>query len=128
MLKKTISFIREIYKTENFISLHEPKFIGNEKNYLNECIESSFVSSVGKFVDEFEKKIATYTGEKYAVATSNGTSALHTCLILAGVDVNNEVITQPLTFVATCNAINYCNARPIFIDVDRTQWVYRQKI
>ena len=119
MFDKTINFIKEIYKTENFIALHEPKFIGNEKKYLSECIESSFVSSVGKFVDKFEKKIAKYTGAKYAVATSNGTSALHTSLILAGVDSNSEVITQPLTFVATCNAINYCNANPIFIDVDR---------
>lgn len=119
MFDKTINFIREIYNTESFIALHEPKFIGNEKKYLSECIESSFVSSVGKFVDKFEKKIAKYTGAKYAVATSNGTSALHTSLILAGVDSNSEVITQPLTFVATCNAINYCNANPIFIDVDR---------
>ncbi len=119
MFDKTINFIREIYKTESFIALHEPKFIGNEKKYLSECIESSFVSSVGKFVDKFEKKIAKYTGAKYAIATSNGTSALHTSLILAGVDSNSEVITQPLTFVATCNAINYCNANPIFIDVDR---------
>ena len=119
MFDKTINFIKKIYNTESFIALHEPKFIGNEKKYLSECIESSFVSSVGKFVDKFEKKIAKYTGAKYAVATSNGTSALHTSLILAGVDSNSEVITQPLTFVATCNAINYCNANPIFIDVDR---------
>ena len=119
MFNKTISFIREIYKTENFIALHEPRFVGNEKKYLNECIESTFVSSVGKFVDQFEKNIATYTGAKYAIATSNGTSALHISLILAGIDSKSEVITQPLTFVATCNAISYCNANPIFIDVDK---------
>ena len=84
-----------------------------------ECIDSTFVSSVGKFVDEFEKKIANYIGSKYAIATTNGTSALHISLILAGIDKDSEVITQPLTFVATCNAIKYCNANPIFIDVDK---------
>ena len=89
------------------------------KKYLNECIDSTFVSSVGKFVDEFEEKIANYTGSKYAIATSNGTSALHISLLLANVDQNNEVITQPLTFVATCNAISYFGAQPIFIDVDK---------
>jgi len=99
--------------------LHEPRFLGNEKKYLNECIDSTFVSSVGKFVDEFENKIASYTGAKYAVATSNGTSALHISLILANVERDDEVITQPLTFVATCNAISYCNASPVFIDVDK---------
>ena len=109
----------QFIKKKNFIPLHEPRFLGNEKKYLNQCIQSTFVSSVGKFVDKFEKKIAEYTGAKYAVATSSGTSALHVSLILAGVQRNDEVITQPLTFVATCNAISYCNAKPIFIDVDR---------
>jgi len=119
MFKEVINFIQETYKTKEFISLHEPKFVGNEKKYLNECIDSTFVSSVGKFVDEFEEKIANYTGTKYAVATSNGTSALHVSLLLANVKQNNEVITQPLTFVATCNAISYCGAEPVFVDVDR---------
>jgi len=119
MFKEVINFIQKIYKTKNFIALHEPKFVGNEKKYLNECIDSTFVSSVGKFVDEFEEKIANYTGVKYAIATSNGTSALHISLLLANVERNNEVITQPLNFVATCNAISYCSAQPIFIDVDR---------
>jgi perosamine synthetase len=119
MFENIISFIQTAYKTKDFIPLHEPKFIGNEKKYLNECIDSTFVSSVGKFVDEFEEKIASYTGAKYAIATSNGTSALHISLILANVDQDDEVITQPLTFVATCNAISYCGARPLFIDVDR---------
>ena len=114
-----INFIKSIYKTEKFIPLHEPKFVGNEKKYLKECVDSTFVSSIGKFVDELEEKIAKYTGAKYAVATSNGTSALHISLLLADVDKNSEVITQPLTFVATCNAISYCKAKPIFIDVDR---------
>jgi perosamine synthetase len=114
-----VDFIRSIYKTDSFIPLHEPKFLGNEKEYLNECIDSTFVSSVGKFVDEFENKIASYTGAKYAIATSNGTSALHISLLISGVENGHEVITQPLTFVATCNAISYCNATPIFIDVDK---------
>ena len=114
-----INFIKSIYKKNQFIPLHEPRFLGNEKKYLNECIDSSIVSSVGKFVDEFEEKIKKYTGAKYAIATSNGTSAIHISLILADVDKDSEVITQPLTFVATCNAISYCNAKPIFIDVDR---------
>jgi len=119
MFENVINFIQETYKTKDFIPLHEPKFIGNEKKYLNECIDSTFVSSGGKFVDEFEEKIASYTSAKYAIATSNGTSALHISLLLADVGRDNEVITQPLTFVATCNAISYCGAKPLFIDVDR---------
>jgi len=119
MFENVINFIQDTYKTKEFIPLHEPRFIGNEKKYLNECIDSTFVSSVGKFVDEFEDKIASYTGAKYAVATSNGTSALHIALILANVESKDEVITQPLTFVATCNAISYCGAKPIFVDVDK---------
>jgi len=118
MFSEFINFIRDVYGTKKNIPLHEPKFIGNEKKYLNQCIDTSFVSSVGKFVDKFEKKIAKYTGAKYAVATTNGTSALHISLILAGVEQDDEVITQPLNFVASCNAISYCKARPIFIDVD----------
>jgi len=114
-----INFIKSIYNKNKFIPLHEPRFIGNEKKYLNECIDSTYVSSAGKFVDDFEEKIAKYIGTKYAVATSNGTSALHISLILADVDKDSEVISQPLTFVATCNAINYCNAKPIFVDVDK---------
>ena len=114
-----IKFIRSVYKTDSFIPLHEPKFLGNEKKYLGECIDSTFVSSVGKFVDRFEEEIVKYTGAKYAIATSNGTSALHISLLLSGVKSGYEVITQPLTFIATCNAISYCNASPIFVDVDK---------
>jgi perosamine synthetase len=114
-----VDFIRSVYKTDSFIPLHEPKFIGNEKKYLNECIDSTFVSSVGKFVDRFELEIAKYTSARYAIATSNGTSALHIALLVSGVESSHEVITQPLTFVATCNAISYCNAKPVFIDVDK---------
>lgn len=119
MFKETINFIRELYNTNDFIPLHEPRFVGNEKKYLEECIDSTFVSSVGKFVDQFELEVANFTGAKYAIATVNGTSALHIALLLAGVEKNDEVITQPLTFVATCNALSYIGAHPVFVDVDK---------
>lgn len=114
-----IKFIRQTYKTDDFLPLHEPVFFGNEKKYLNECIDSTFVSSVGKFVDRFEVMMTEYTGAKYAIATVNGAAALHIALQLVGTDENSEVITQPLSFIATCNAISYCGAKPVFIDVDR---------
>jgi len=115
-----IDKIREIYqKPEGQIFLHEPLFIGNEKKYLEECIDSAFISSVGKFVDIFEEKIAEYTGAKKAVVCVNGTNALHIALKLVGVKQYDEVITQPLTFIATANAISYCGATPIFLDVDK---------
>jgi perosamine synthetase len=113
-----INFIQNMYQTKKFIPLHEPKFFGNEKKYLSECIDSTFVSSVGKFVDQFESMICEFTGARYAVAAVNGTAALHTALKLVGVDSGDEVITQPLSFIATCNAISYCNAKPVFVDVD----------
>ena len=113
-----VKLIRDIFKTDEFIPLHEPRFLGKEKEYLNECIDSTFVSSVGKYVDSFEKEFASYTGAKYAIATVNGTAALHIALLLADVTKEDEVITQALTFVATSNAISYCGAKPIFIDVD----------
>jgi perosamine synthetase len=116
---KTVNFIRELYhQPTNFIPLHAPVFNGNEKEYLKECIDSTFVSSVGKFVDQFEVEIAKYTGAKKAIACVNGTSALHLALKLVGVEPGNEVITQPLTFIATANAITYCGAQPVFLDVD----------
>ncbi len=118
-METIVNFIQELYQTKEFIPLHEPRFRGNEKNYLNQCIDSTFVSSVGAFVDKFEQELASYVGSKYAVATVNGTSALHISLLLAGVDKGDEVLTQPLTFIATCNAISYCDAKPIFIDVDK---------
>lgn len=114
-----INFIRGIYQTREFIPLHEPRFIGNEKAYVIDCIDSTFVSSVGKYVDRFEQMMAEYTGAKYAVATVNGTAALHIALKLAGVNQGDEVITQSLSFVATCNAISYCGSKPVFVDVDR---------
>jgi aminotransferase in exopolysaccharide biosynthesis len=117
-LNNIIDFIKQTFNTNEFIPLHEPRFIGNEKKYLNDCIDSTFVSSVGKYVDMFEKEFASYVGSKYAIATVNGTAALHISLILADVKRDDEVITQPLTFIATCNAISYCGAKPIFVDVD----------
>lgn len=119
MFNDVIDFIRKSYNVDGFLPLHEPVFFGNEKKYLNECIDSTFVSSVGKFVDQFEEMVAEYTGAKYAIAIVNGTAALHVALKLVGVDDSCEVITQPLSFIATCNAISYCGAQPIFVDVDK---------
>jgi len=119
MFNNFVRFVQEMYSTTELIPLHAPQFNGNEKKYLLEAIDSTFVSSVGEFVDKFEHKVAEYTGVKYAVATVNGTAALHMALQLSGVRKDTEVITQSLTFVATCNAIYYCNAKPIFIDVDK---------
>ncbi len=113
-------FIRSIFRKEKeFIPLHAPVFLGNEKKYLEECIDSTFVSSVGKFVDQFEEEIANYTGVNKAVACVNGTNALHMALILSGVESDDEVITQPLTFIATVNAIRYCGAKPVFVDIEK---------
>ena len=117
-MKNIVEFIQNIYNTKEFLPLHEPRFIGNEKKYLNDCIDSTFVSSVGKYVDKFEEEFAKRVGSKYAIATVNGTSALHISLILANVTKDDEVITQPLTFIATCNAISYIGARSVFVDVD----------
>ena len=118
MKEEFVSLVKEIYGT-GFVPLHRPVFEGNEKKYLVDCIDSNFVSSVGEKVTEFEEVTAKYTGSKFAIATVNGTSALHMCLHLAGVQTGDEVITQALTFVATCNAITYCEAFPVFIDVDK---------
>lgn len=118
MYSAVVNFIREIYNTNEFIPLHAPTFIGNEKKYLEECIDTTFVSSVGKFVDKFETITTEFTGAKHAVVCVNGTNALHMALILADVNAGDEVITQPLSFIATCNAISYIGAYPVFIDVD----------
>jgi aminotransferase in exopolysaccharide biosynthesis len=118
--KNLISFIRTTFhQPEAFIPLHDPRFIGNEKKYLMECIDSNFVSSVGEFVGKFEKLCAEYTGAKFAIAAMNGTAALHIALQLAGVEKEDEVITQALTFIATANAISYTGAHPVFLDVDK---------
>jgi perosamine synthetase len=118
MFKSTVDFIKSQFPPQEFISLHEPLFIGNEKKYVADCIDSTFVSSVGKYVNDFEKQIAEYTGAKYAVAIVNGTGALHMAMLVAGVKQNDIVITQPLSFIATCNAIAYIGASHLFVDVD----------
>lgn len=115
-----INFIRSHYnESVKLIPLHAPTFKGNEKQYLEECIDSTFVSSVGKFVDDFETKMAQYTGAKKAVVCVNGTNALQLALLMVGVERNDEVITQPLTFIATVNAIIYTGGIPVFVDVDK---------
>jgi perosamine synthetase len=116
--EKTVEFIRDLYSTKDPVPLHQPSFIGKEKQYLEECIDTGYVSSAGEFVNLFEKKIADFCGTKYAVATVNGTSALHIALLLAGVKPAEEVITQPFTFIATVNPITYCAAHPVFVDID----------
>ena len=119
-IPETIAFIRDLYgEKEAFIPLHAPTFAGNEKRYLEECIDTTFVSSVGKFVDLFEQKVAEYIVAKYAVVCVNGTNALHIALKLSGVEEGDMVITQPLTFIATTNAIVYAGAVPAFVDVDK---------
>ena len=119
MYQNVITFIKELYGQEN-VPLSVPKFIGNEKKYLEECIDTTFVSSVGQFVDRFEKDMAAYTGAKRAVVCVSGTNALHMAMMLAGVERDDEVLTQALTFIATCNAISYIGAHPVFLDVDKT--------
>lgn len=120
MYQNVISFIKGLYNNQEFVPLAVPKFIGNEKKYLNECIDTTFVSSVGQFVDRFEKDMATYTGAKRAVVCVSGTNALHMSLMLVGVKRDDEVLTQALTFIATCNALSYIGAHPVFLDVDRS--------
>jgi len=121
MIETTLSDIlaaikRCIPQSEGNIALHEPRFAGNELKYLQECIDTGWVSSVGKFVDQFEAMLAEYTGAKYAIAAVNGTAALHICLKLAGVTQGDEVLAPALTFVATANAVTYCGAIPHFVD------------
>ena len=119
MFDALIRFVRDQYRSNDFIPLHAPVFSGRERDYVVETVDSTFVSSVGAFVDRLEHDMARYTGSPRAVATVNGTAALHIALQLAGVKRGELVITQALTFVATCNAIAYCGAEPVFIDVDR---------
>ncbi|TGN39930.1 LegC family aminotransferase [Marinobacter confluentis] len=116
---RLIEFVRDHYRTNEFIPLHAPVFTGRERDYVLDTVDSTFVSSVGAYVDRFERDMADYTGAPRGVATVNGTAALHIALKLAGVESDDLVITQPLSFVATCNAISYCNAQPVFVDVDR---------
>jgi len=113
-----VDFSRSIYG-EGPVPLHRPVFDGAEKQYLVECIDSNFVSSVGQRVTEFEQRIAAFTGARHAVATVNGTAALHVALLMAGVQRGDEVLSQALTFIATCNALTYAGAHAVFVDVDR---------
>lgn len=113
-----VNFIRDLYPGKPVIPLHEPVFCGNEKKYLSDCIDSTFVSYLGKYVTRFEELICKFTGSHFAIAVSSGTVALHTALLLSGTEYGNEVITQTLTFVATANAIRHCGADPIFVDCD----------
>jgi perosamine synthetase len=115
--QETVMLARSIFGYD-YVPLHRPVFEGNERQYLIDCIDSNFVSSVGAKVPEFEKKVADFTGSKYAIATVNGTAALHVAIELSGVKPGDEVISQALTFIATCNAITYAGAKPLFIDVD----------
>lgn len=119
MYKDVTDFIHKLYNTNDKVFLHTPYLIGNEKKYLNECIDTTFVSSVGKFVNRFEDMLSEFTGAKKAIVCVNGTNALHIAMLLVGVERNDEVITQALTFIATCNAVSYIGAHPVFIDVDK---------
>lgn len=118
MYQSVIKFIHSLYPAEEFVPLHAATFSGNEKKYLNECIDTTYVSSVGAFVTRFEEMVAEYTGAKKAVVCVSGTNALHMALMLVGVERGDEVITQSLTFIATANAISYSGAVPVFVDVD----------
>lgn len=114
-----IPFIRQLYQTDEAIPLHAPRFSGNEHRYVADTLDSTFVSSVGRYVDQFEQQIQTFTGCTRAVATVNGTAALHSALYMAGVRQNDLVITQALTFVATCNALFHMGAAPVFVDINQ---------
>ncbi len=117
MIKKIINFVQDTYQTKEFIPLHAPTFSKNEKKYVNDTLNTTFVSSVGSYVNKFEEHIEAYTGTTKAVATVNGTAALNTALYMAGVKSGDLVITQSLTFVATCNALYHMGAEPVFVDV-----------
>jgi len=118
MYNEFVNFVKTLYPNNIPVPLHAPVFMGKEKEYLLDCIDSTFVSYVGKYVTQFEEMTARFTGAKYAVAVVNGTAALQIALQIAGVGYDDEVITQPVTFVATANAISHCGAKPVFVDVD----------
>ena len=117
LIKDIVSSVRELLGP-NAYSLHEPKFDQDDLSYLSNCLKSTYVSSVGPYVEQFESEIAKYTGSKYAVATTNGTSGLHLALKVAGVCQGDEVLVPSATFVASANAISYVNAYPNFIDTN----------
>jgi len=114
------SLRRVLPEQDGLIPLHEPKFSGNEWKYVKDCLDSTYVSSVGQYVDRFEEELKKYTGVKHAVAVVNGTAALHICLKIVGVERGDEVLVPTLTFVATANAVSYCGATPHFIDSDQS--------
>lgn len=120
LFARITEFIKTLYPSENPVPLHAPRFSGNEKKYLIDCIDTTYVSYVGQYVDRFEDEVRQFTGARFAVAVSSGTAALHVALLIAEVSPGDEVITQPLTFVATANAISYCSAQPVFVDVERS--------
>ncbi len=122
MIEKLITHIRDTYQTQDFIPLHAPQFAQADRDYLMDAIDSTFVSSVGAYVDQFEAQLKQITEAPAVVATMNGTAGLHAVLHLAGVGAGDYVITQPLSFIATCNAIAYTGASPIFVDIDRGRY------
>ena len=117
-VQNIINTLKSVLPDKEFIPLHEPNFGGKEWDYVKDCLDSGWVSSVGAYVDRFEQMICDYTSSPYAVAAVNGTSALHICLLLAGVNAGDEVLVPALTFIATANAVTYCNAIPHFVDVE----------
>lgn len=117
-VENIVNTLQSILPAQDNIPLHEPHFGGNEWEYVKDCLDSGWVSSVGAYVDRFEQMLCDYTGSSYAVAAVNGTAALHICLLLAGVKAGDEVLVPALTFVATANAVTYCNAIPHFVDVE----------
>lgn len=117
--QKIIEIIRKVTgRPEGPVALHEPTFSGNAWNYVKDCIDTNWVSNVGKYVARFEQMLSQRTAARHVIATVNGTAALHICLLLAGVKADDEVLMPALTFVATANAAAYCNAVPHFVDVD----------
>ena len=117
--KDFVAFAKGLFPGDSFIPLHAPRFSAKEKELVLDTLESTFVSTVGEYVGEFESRIAEFTGAQFVTATNNGTAALHTALMLADLQPGDEVITQSLTFVATCNAVRYCGGNPVFVDIDK---------
>lgn len=117
-VQNIINTLKSVLPDNENIPLHEPEFGGNEWEYIKDCLDSGWVSSVGAYVDRFEQMLCDYTGSPYAVAAVNGTGALHICLLLAGVQAGDEVLVPAVTFIATANAVTYCNAIPHFVDVE----------
>lgn len=121
LVSETLDAIRSVLgPAQGTIALHEPEFSGKEWAYVKDCIDTGWVSSVGAYVDRFERQLCGITGVRHAVATANGTAALHTCLLLAGVEPGNEVLMPALTFIATANAVSYAHAVPHFVDSEET--------